>query len=123
MERVKRVHRAPKAGLVPEPEESPEGRDRSEGARNKVTTSVLIAMMLAAEQVGEDGHGRNGIVGYFCQIARSDPQFFFRMLVRVWLDQKVDEDDKAPLDTEYQTVEEAKAALREVGIDIDSVLR
>jgi hypothetical protein len=80
-------------------------------------------MMLAAGQVGEDGHGRNGIVGYFCQIARTEPKLFFRMLVRVWLDQNVDEgDDESPLDKEYESVEEAKEALRKAGLDIDRIL-
>ena len=119
MERVRRAHRAPNFGAVPEPEESPENHDRSQRARTKVTTSVLTAMILAAEQVGEDGHGRNGLIGYFRQIARTEPKFFLRMLVRVWLDQGVDEDDESPLDKEYETVEEAKEALRKAGIIID----
>jgi hypothetical protein len=104
MERIKRVNRAPTGGTLREPED------------------LAIAMLLAAERVGEDGHGRNGVVGYFTRIGRAQPIALLRLLVRVELDQNVGEDDEDLFERHYETVEEAREALREHGYDLEAIL-
>jgi hypothetical protein len=117
MERIKRVNGAPDGGTRRELDESRECRNRSQSARNKVTSSLAIAMLLAAERVGEDGRGRNGVVGYFTWIARTQPLAFFRLLVRVCLDQNVGEGHEKPQVERYETLEEVIQEARECGID------
>jgi hypothetical protein len=74
-------------------------------------------LMLAAHQVGEDNRGRNGLVGYLCRIARTEPKFFFRLFIAValnWIGRKADE--RPPQDWPYETPEEVYEALREFGL-------
>jgi hypothetical protein len=54
----------------------------------------LQAIRLAAEKVGEDGAGRNGLVGYFCRIARKKPKLMMRMLERIMVHELNNEPDK-----------------------------
>ena len=103
MERIKRVNRAPKGGTLRKPED------------------LAIAMLQAAEQVGEDGRGRNGVVGYFTRIGRTQPNALLRLLVRNCLDQNVGEGDENPFERHYETVEEAREALREHGYDLEAI--
>ena len=94
------------------------GRGRTQGAKNKATSALADALMLAAQQVGEDNRGRNGLVGYLSRIARTEPKLFFRLWARVVMDQSVSEgDDEPQADVRYQTVEEAEDELRKLGID------
>jgi len=73
-------------------------------------------LMLAAHQVGEDNRGRNGLVGYLCRIARTEPKLFFRLFIAValnWIRLKADE--RPPQDWPYETPEELYEALRAIG--------
>ena len=40
------------------------GRGRPAGKRNKMTRLLKEAALLAAESIGEDGNGKDGLVGY-----------------------------------------------------------
>jgi hypothetical protein len=77
--------------------------------------TMFDAMMMAAEQVGENGRGKDGLFGYFRSVARRNPQLFLRLLAQF---------EKNPHDApevRYQTLEEAKEALAKTGIEIDSL--
>jgi hypothetical protein len=52
--------------------------DRSDGEVN-----LLEAILLAAAKCGEDGAGRNGLVGYFYRIAREEPKLMMRLIERI----------------------------------------
>jgi transcriptional regulator of met regulon len=105
------------------------GRGRTQGAKNKATSAFAVAFMLAAQQVGEDGRGRNGVVGYLSRIARTEPKLFFRLYIHVAMDQNLhvamdqnlSDDEEFQEDVQYETVEEAQEALREMGIDLTSL--
>jgi hypothetical protein len=92
------------------------GRGRTQGAKNKRTSAFAVAFMLAAQQVGEDGRGRNGIVGYLSRIARTEPKLFFRLYMHVAMDQNWSGEEEFEEDVRYETVEEVKEALRKRGI-------
>jgi hypothetical protein len=105
MERISR--RRPRASqddarLGPE-----NGRGRTQDAKNKATGAFADALMLAAQQVGEDNRGRNGLIGYLSRIARTEPKLFFRLLIRAVMDQSRSDDEESQADVRYQTVEEA----------------
>jgi transcriptional regulator of met regulon len=92
------------------------GPGRRQSAKNKATSAFAVALMLAAQQVGEDNRGRNGLVGYLSRMARTEPKLFFRLFIRVAMDQSVSDDEELQADVPYQTVEEAEEALRKLGL-------
>lgn len=49
----------------------------------KTTRVLKDAIMLAAEQVGEDGAGRGGLVGYLRRVATEDVKAFAGLLGKV----------------------------------------
>lgn len=59
------------------------GNGRPPGAVNKTTKVLKEAIILAAEQVGQDGRGREGLVGYLKRVADADVKAFSSLLGRV----------------------------------------
>lgn len=103
-------------GNVPPPERGP---GRPVGSRNRTTRILKEAVLLAAEQVGENGRGRGGLVGYLRKIARTEPRAFCALLQRVLPMQvtaKIDID--SALRERYHSVQEAQRALRELGVPV-----
>ncbi len=49
---------------------------RQKGQPNKTTRVLKEAILLAAEQVGEDGRGKDGLLGYLKRVARRDTKSF-----------------------------------------------
>lgn len=68
---------APKVGL----DRSKTGRKA--GTPNKTTAALKEAILLAAEQVGEDGKGHDGLVGYLRNVACQDVKAFAGLLGKV----------------------------------------
>jgi hypothetical protein len=94
----------------------------TKGSPNKTTVILKDAILSAAEQVGEDGKGRDGLVGYLRRIACTEPKSFAMLLGRLLLLQDTDQDDE-PAEVRYQTVEEAQQALRELGIPVERIFQ
>jgi hypothetical protein len=85
------------------PEKTEEDR---ETARN-----LLEAIVLAAEQVGEDGCGRNGVVGFFYRLSIKHPRAFARLLCRAAPLEMAGSTDPAEK-PKYRTLEEIREELR-----------
>jgi hypothetical protein len=95
------------------------GRGRRLGSQNRTTRILKEAVLLAAEQVGEDGEGFDGLVGYLRHIARTEPKAFCALLQRILPMQvtaKMDIDHA--LRERYPTLQEAERALRELGVPV-----
>lgn len=58
-------------------------RGRPKGSINKVTRTLRETVILAAEAVGSDGEGTDGLLGYCTQLAMTDPKVFASLLGRV----------------------------------------
>jgi hypothetical protein len=56
------------------------GARSRKGIPNKLTTTLKTAILLAAEAEGEDGKGRDGLVGYLRSIARDMPKTYTHLL-------------------------------------------
>ena len=56
---------------------------RPAGIPNKTTTALKEAILLAAETVGQDGAGANGLTGYLVMLAKVEPKSFAGLLGRV----------------------------------------
>lgn len=60
----------------------PKGGSRK-GIPNKTTSALKEAILLAAETVGADGNGKDGLCGYLQTLARSEPKSFSSLLGKV----------------------------------------
>lgn len=59
------------------------GRGRQKGAVNKTTKTLKEAILLAAEESGQDKKGKGGLVGYLRRVADEDVKAFSSLLGRV----------------------------------------
>lgn len=78
---------------------------RQKGTPNKTTGALKDAILLAADQVGEDGSGKDKLVGYLRTVAKSDVKAFASLLGRV-LPMQVTGEDGGPLQATFKTVYE-----------------
>jgi hypothetical protein len=69
---------------------------RKKGTRNKTTAALKEAILLAAQQVGEDCSGRDGLVGYLRHVAGKEVKSFTALLGRV-LPLQLSGEDGAPV--------------------------
>lgn len=69
---------------------------RSKGTPNKATAALKEAILLAAEKVGFDGKGKNGLEGYLTMVAATDTKAFVGLLGKV-LPLQVHGDSEAPI--------------------------
>lgn len=60
----------------------PPGGSRK-GKPNKTTALLKDAILLAAEQTGQDGKGKDGLTGYLRRVAQADVKAFSSLLGRV----------------------------------------
>ena len=58
-------------------------RGRKPGVPNRITAVLKDAIVLAATAVGEDGKGKNGLLGYLVALARDEKRVFGALLARV----------------------------------------
>ena len=68
-------------GLLKRPSRNPNGRPV--GSKNKTSIALKEAILLAAEQTGQDGQGKDGLAGYLKMVAVSDVKAFAGLLGKV----------------------------------------
>lgn len=59
------------------------GKGRPKGSPNKTTAVLKEAIIAAAEVIGRDGKGKDGLTGYCCYLAQDEPKAFATLLGRV----------------------------------------
>jgi hypothetical protein len=59
------------------------GIGRPKGIPNKATRALKEAILQAADDVGMDGKGRDGLIGYLRRVATEDARSFVSLLGRV----------------------------------------
>jgi hypothetical protein len=59
------------------------GKGRPAGSPNKTTTALKEAILAAAEAVGADGEGSEGLTGYLKKVAKEDVKAFSGLLGKV----------------------------------------
>lgn len=76
-------------------------------------------VVMAGELAGEDGNGKDGMLGYLTRIARQKPELYVPLLAKVipHIVQSPDQPEK-----EYRTREEIQAELAQRGLPTSGVL-
>jgi hypothetical protein len=82
------------------------GKGRVKGVPNKTTAVLKDAILLAAEEVGQDGSGKGGLKGYLTYVAKSDVKAFSALLGRV-LPLQLAGDEDNPVEIVFRTNYEA----------------
>lgn len=59
------------------------GKGRVKGSPNRTTKALKEAILLAADDVGEDGEGKGGLTGYLRTLAKAEPKAFAGLLGKV----------------------------------------
>jgi hypothetical protein len=73
----------------------PKTGGRQKGTPNKTTAALKDAIILAAERVGKDGKGQDGLTGYLEHVASTDVKAFASLLGKVLPMQVTGEDGGA----------------------------
>lgn len=81
------------------------GPGRPAGVPNKTTALLKDAIVMAAEQVGQDGAGKEGLIGYCKFLATNEPKAFASLMGRV-LPTQVTGADGGAIGVVFQTVYE-----------------
>lgn len=107
--------RARVAGKRFSKDNQPRGRrGRPKGSPNVYSRDIKEAIIAAANIVGEDGQGKDGLVGYMEDLARNEKAIFGGMLRGVMGTQVTVEQVERP--KEYLTTEDILAELKSCGI-------
>jgi hypothetical protein len=108
-----RIPRTPKGTFV-KGTPRPPNTGRARGTRNRTTTLLKDAILTAATLVGQDGKGRDGLVGYLKMLAVRERAVYARLLEKVLPMQVSVEDKSRPLYSAAEAVER----LRERGLPV-----
>ena len=71
------------------------GPGRPKGSVNRTTGALKEAILIAAEQVGSDGDGKDGLTGYLRHVAKTDVKAFSGLLGKVLPLQLANDGDEA----------------------------
>jgi hypothetical protein len=98
-------------------------RERAkEEPKKKATRDLTEALLRAAETVGFDGKGRDGLAGYLTRIAVLYPATMSGLLARN-LSLQLHDNPELARHGEYQTFEQAAARIKASGIPIKEMIR
>jgi hypothetical protein len=85
-----------------------------------MTRQLKEAILLAAEAVGEDGKGKNGLTGYLINVARKHPDLFMPMLGKV-LSLQINSKPETvkPSEVPYRTLDDVMQAFLDRHVPIE----
>jgi hypothetical protein len=95
-------------------------RGRPPGATNLIPREVTETILIGFSELGEDLHGKDGLVGFIKRIGCNDLKSS-AMLLRGLMTTQVRIEKKE--EVVYQTVDQARADLERAGIPIDRVFK
>lgn len=92
------------------------GRQRG-GPYRKIPTIIREAALLACENVGRDGYGKDGLVGYFERIAIVEPVAMVGLLSKI-IPYQVNATVKTDVEVRYRSSAEILEEMRVRGIEV-----
>ena len=97
------------------------GSGRRIGSPNLTTKVVREAAIMAAAIVGQDGRGKDGLVGYLVGAARKNPVPFLSLLGKCIPVEVKATAAQELVNVKYETVEEIREALLKEGINPSAI--
>jgi len=98
-------------------EPRPEGAGRKPGQKNKTTTLLKEAIILAAEAEGRDGAGKEGLVGFLRSLSRREPAVFGRLMEKL-LPYQLTGKDGSPMQMVHTTKDQVIERFKERGLPL-----
>lgn len=95
----------------------PEGAGRKKGQQNKMTKLLKEAIIEAAEYEGQDGRGKDGLVGFLRTLSRREPAVFGRLLEKL-LPYQLTGKDGSPMQMIHSTKEQVVERFKERGLPL-----
>jgi hypothetical protein len=93
---------------------------RRKGVPNKTTLVLKSAILKAAEAVGSDGNGKDGLTGYLQMIAEKHPKEMCYLISKV-LPLQLAADPDMPATVVFRSAADVRRELDQRGIDINSL--
>ncbi len=93
---------------------------RKRGIPNRTTSVLKTAILKAAEAVGSDGNGRDGLVGYLQMIAEKHPKEMVHLLSRI-LPLQVSADPDMPATVVFRSAADVRLEIERRGIDLNAL--
>lgn len=90
---------------------------RKKGSINKTSRLLKEALIMAAEVVGADGRGKDGLVGYLSQVARREPGVFMRSIEKL-LPMQITGKDGSPMQVQHSTKDQIVERFKERGLPL-----
>lgn len=112
---VRPIHRFSK-------DNQPEGRGRKKGQVNTLTRELKEAIVTAAAMHGEDGKGKNELIGYLFRLAKNKDPYLFTGLLKAIIPLQV-QMGGTPQEKPYQSAEEVRAELERRGLPKQTIYR
>jgi hypothetical protein len=94
---------------------------RQPGTPNKMTTELKEAVIEAAQRVGSDLKGKDGLVGYLMRLGRDDTKIFgtlLRAVLPMQINWKAEIEEHGDPVFESESLQEAEEYLRRKGIPV-----
>jgi hypothetical protein len=93
-------------------------RGRKPGSQNRVPTMLKDAILIAAKELGADGKGMNGLIGWLKKMARLYPEAYLQLVARV-LPLQVQTTTEVSITHKFRSEEEIKQDLARRGLYIE----
>jgi hypothetical protein len=100
----------------------PEGSGRKKGQPNILTRELKEAIVTAAAMHGEDGKGKNELIGYLFRLAKNKDPYLFTGLLKAIIPLQV-QMGGTPQEKPYQSAEEVRAELERRGLPKQTIYR
>lgn len=106
-----------RAHLFKKGEARPENSGRKPGQKNKYGRLLKDCLIIAAELEGEDGRGKDGLVGYLRKQSRTEPVAFMKMMEKL-LPMQITGQDGSPVQIEHSTKDQIIERFKERGMPL-----
>lgn len=95
------------------------GKGRPKGVQNKVTRELKEAIIVAAELVGSNKKGKDGLPGYLSWLAIKKPEVFGRLLEKLLPLQVLGKADQpVVVEHKFETPEQVANKIKERGLPV-----
>jgi len=100
-----------------------EAPGRLVGAKARYTRVIKEAIIIAAEEYGKNGHGKDKLIGFMRKVIEEDLKTFCMMMARAMPLQIETREMETKSDAVYKSMDEVKREFASRGLDFEVVFR